>query len=79
MRLIDAEALGYEVAEEYGADGGSDDVNVIYGMIINAPTVDIVRCKDCVCFRADEKNITYCASMGVQMEPEDFCSYGEKK
>lgn len=43
MRLIDADALGYEVAEEYGVDGGSDDVNVIYGMINNAPTVDAVE------------------------------------
>lgn len=43
MRLIDADALGYEVLEEYGADGGSNDVNVIYGMIINAPTVDAVK------------------------------------
>lgn len=43
MRLIDADALGYEVLEEYGADGGSNDVNVIYGMIINAPTVDAIE------------------------------------
>lgn len=43
MRLIGADALGYEVLEEYGADGGSNDVNVIYGMIINAPTVDAVE------------------------------------
>ena len=39
----------------------------------------LIRCKDCVCFRTDEKGITYCASMGVQMKPEDFCSYGERR
>lgn len=40
MRLIDADALTYEILSEYGADGGTEDVNTIYGMIINAPTID---------------------------------------
>lgn len=40
----------------------------------------IVRCKDCISFRYDsEGNVTYCGPMGVRMEPEDFCSYGERK
>jgi len=40
MRLIDADALAYEILSEYGADGGTEDVNTIYGMIINAPTIE---------------------------------------
>lgn len=40
MRLIDADALSYEILSEYGADGGTEDVNTIYGMVINAPTIN---------------------------------------
>lgn len=40
MRLIDADALAAEILDTYGSDAGSEDVNVIYGMVINAPTVD---------------------------------------
>lgn len=40
MRLIDADALTYEILSEYGADGGTEDVNTICGMVINAPTID---------------------------------------
>ena len=39
----------------------------------------IVRCKDCISFRTDEEGITYCAPMGLEMQPNDFCSYGERK
>lgn len=40
MRLIDADALANEILSEYGAEGGTEDVNTIYGMVINAPTID---------------------------------------
>lgn len=40
MRLIDADALAYEILSKYGTDGGTEDVNTIYEMIINAPTID---------------------------------------
>ena len=72
MRLIDADALGYEVLEEYGADGGSNDVNVIYGMIINAPTVDA----DIVChgrwkvwYHGKEGGFSYtCSECGIHAD-----------
>lgn len=50
MRLIDAAALAAEILDTYGSDAGSEDVTVIYGMVINAPTIDavpVIRCKDC--------------------------------
>lgn len=73
MRLIDADALLEEMKK-------TDRYFIIVFDIKEAPTVDaveVVRCKNCACFRTDEKNITYCASMGVEMQPNDFCSYGE--
>ena len=45
MRLIDADALTYEILSEYGADGGTEEVNTIYGMVINAPTIDAEQVK----------------------------------
>lgn len=44
----------------------------------SADVVEVVRCKDCLSFRYDN-GITYCAPMGVEMQPTDFCSYGERK
>lgn len=87
MRPIDADVLGYEVLEEYGADGRSDDVNVIYGMIINAPTVDaveIVRCRDCKWWWKEwetctHENLVDGNTCATTFKADDFCSYGEKK
>ena len=42
MRLIDADALAAEILDTYGSDAGSEDVTAIYGMVINAPTIDAV-------------------------------------
>lgn len=39
MRLIDADALAAEILDTYGSDAGSEDVTVIYGMVINAPSI----------------------------------------
>ena len=72
-RLIDANALIKEACAE-GAYGYVDAEQ-----IANAPTIDaveVVRCKECkwaggdfVCYRG----------VMVQHEPEDFCSYGERR
>lgn len=49
-------------------------------MTPTADVVEVVRCKDCKHFYLDER----CTLLGdfpeePQMEPDDFCSYGEKK
>lgn len=80
MRLIDADALGYEVLEEYGADGGSNDVNVIYGMIINAPTVDaveVVRCADCKYSGAWFGHTMKCKKFHQLFDESFYCAFGE--
>lgn len=77
MRLIDADALGYEVLEEYGADGGSDDVKVIYGMIINAPTIDIVRCADCKYSGAWFGHTMKCKRFHQLFDESFYCAFGE--
>lgn len=85
MRLIDADALSYEILSEYGADGGAEDVNTIYGMIINAPTIDaepVVRCKDCKYWQDNNGGYPHeeCR-WGKEETPDgdDYCSYGERR
>lgn len=67
----------------------------IYSAIENAPTVDavpVVRCKDCKHSGLYEDGTVFCklhsergeheerhGSYSVWMEPDDFCSYGEKR
>ena len=80
MRLIDAEALAYEILSEYGADGGTEDVNTIYGMVINAPTIDaepVVRCTDCMHWNSETKGCKRNPSVEAWQE-DDYCSFGER-
>ena len=51
--------------------------------IDSAPSIDIVRCKECIDFVYDEQYKCYgCASdnglMG-EIKPDDFCSHGERE
>ena len=45
--------------------------------------VSIVRCKDCASFHysgmGGDNGILYCAKLLTEMQPTDFCSYGERK
>lgn len=89
MRLIDADALSYEILSEYGADSGTEDVNTIYGMVINAPTIDaepIVRCKDCVYFKecvtdftGDTVELNSCSYINHGTTKDDYCSRGKRR
>ena len=79
MRLIDAEALGIGKAnplvfdrQEY-AHGWNCAIEIIQ----NAPTIDavpVVRCKDCGTYSRGT-----CWIMRGKMNPNDFCSYGERR
>lgn len=43
--------------------------------IFDAPSIDIVRCKEC--YMCDEE--MWCSFYDSIMESDDFCSYGERK
>lgn len=53
--------------------------------IDDAPAVDaveVVRCKDCKyysCAKTNKKGYLICPASGMEIRPNDFCSYGEKK
>ena len=86
-RLIDADALMYE-ANSDGAYGYVDAKQ-----ISEAPTIDdvevVVRCRECKYSRINhlmKKDILSCENIDVcgeeylfERNPNDFCSYGEKR
>ena len=82
-RLIDANALIELVANELWAY----EVEQFEHYVSKTPTVDaveVVRCKDClhyefgVCLKIySDGNVS--ADAWQEWEPDDFCSYGEKR
>ena len=92
MRLIDADALQNillpittALEHEYGSLGGA--VSGCMKHIDNAPTVDavpVVRCRECIHYTtADFDGNILCGctlhSAMVDITPDGFCSYGERK
>lgn len=75
-RYIDADALKPDYYDEYVF--GDDEYVVRYyseTQIDNAPSIDIVRCKEC--YMCDEE--MWCSFYDSIMESDDYCSYGERK
>lgn len=86
MRLIDADTLENQF-------GVSDADLLALDEIRRAPTVDaevVVRCKDCKHYRNYPNGLCYLhtepktnargySGEAVCVEPDDFCSYGERK
>lgn len=86
MRLIDADLL----EDQFGI---SDEDLLALDEIRHAPTVDAVvvtRCKDCKHYRNHPNGLCYLhtepkenkrgySGEPVCVEPDDFCSYGERR
>ena len=61
----------------------------VANLLLHAPTVDavpVVRCKDCKHYRPQKKSAhwenraNYCNRIvTIKVQPDDFCSYGERK
>ena len=75
MRLIDADALKFDIMCVYGS-------NPQYINWLNhAPTVDavpVIRCKDCKYF-VDEEDQSYCIEMYGQCSGNGFCAWAERR
>lgn len=75
-RYIDADALKKEVDNFPNCyNGWSDtyDKAFIIGAIEEQPSIDIVFCKECT-----ERDDDWCMYFGKMINPDDFCSYGQK-
>lgn len=88
MRLIDVhelDILGHleEFPECESDKAWNAAVREICTYVDLAPTVDavpVVRCKDCANgMMSDDGKYIICCTLGVGMEFDDFCSYGERK
>lgn len=88
-RYIDAEWLRslYADFKDYGGrtDWETPVANVL-ATIDDAPTIDIVRCKECKFIRIyeDETSFYYCAledrpNRQWSVDETDYCSWGERK
>lgn len=61
----------------------------VANLLLHAPTVDavpVVRCKNCKHYKPQKKSAhwknraNYCNRVvTIKMQPDDFCSYGERK
>jgi hypothetical protein len=86
MRLIDADTICEGMVEGW-------QTVLIKAQVDNAPTVDAVavtRCKDCKHYRNHPNGLCYLhteskanargySGDAVCVEPDDFCSYGERR
>lgn len=62
----------------YMIDEDSDGVEEI----MQLPTIELVRCKECkYCVDAGAQRALVCDNSYIDMDihPDDFCSYGERK
>ncbi len=71
MRLIDADELIKDRVE-------NDPVRIAAEC---APTVDVVRCRDCKYFEKAEciDGFLICPASGMEIHENDYCSYGERR
>ena len=68
-RYIDADATRDLLIGSISLTNGIDTA------LKDAPTIDIVRCKECVWY----KDFDGCFFSTDGVEPDDFCSYGERE
>lgn len=92
MRLIDGDDLWERLDNEPWFDNADRD-EIALPIVSAAPTVDaevVVRCKDCKHYRNHPNGLCYLhtepkenarghSGNAVCVEPDDFCSYGERK
>lgn len=46
---------------------------------LNENYVEVVRCKDCVCFNDNMPTRPFCDHFGAAIDLMHFCSYGDRK
>lgn len=81
-RYIDGDALDIRVQEGYVVDSLLYvPLRDVMKSIKNAPSIDIVRCKECKDYDGENQCYRWHDELGFceYVKPDDFCSYGEPK
>lgn len=77
-KYVEADALAYLVV----INGDADFINKVTKLMIDAPSIDIVRCKECKHrgFYLEDADMYICnACDQLAFDPMHFCSYGERR
>ena len=74
-RWIDADALAYIVA----SNGDADFINKVTRLMIDAPSIDIVRCKECRYWEMRNSPRGWCVVHQGYVLPQYFCADGERE
>lgn len=82
MRRIDGDMLMKKIdglLKEHSNSVEKWLANQIHIAVNEAPTIDVVHCRDCKHYRQNaEPEYEMCRHHIIYMEPEDWCSYGER-
>lgn len=94
MRPVDADAIYKEALENHQKGEIEDwEFDLIINYLDGAPTLNVetnMRCKDCKYYRNQPNGLCYLhtdpkenergySGEAVCVEPDDFCSYGERR
>ena len=82
-RYIDADALKekYTMVIKRYSGGIMERPAVLLETIDDAPSIDIVRCKECGAYMTDGyvDGCGFCAYHHSVVKADDFCSYGDER
>ena len=84
-RYIDADALKKDLSENYTFYGFRQLLNDFYEALDSAPSIDIVRCKECKHWIGEteyyeDREYKACWQLcGQYMDSEFWCKYGERE
>lgn len=74
QRYIDARYIINRITEERRKWGDDYDVEQVLGDIEDAPTIEVVRCKDC-----KHRYGKACDFADFWLKDDDYCSRGERR
>ena len=74
IRIMACEMYAEAQSQGYDVDGIEDFMPEAKAWMADAPSIDIVRCAECI-----ERDDDWCMYWQNVINPDDFCSYGERK